>query len=202
MVFSEGFPLSQILPKEFIMLPNEVFALKCRAKYEAWGLTVDENNGEFAHCPYPEGMGDSGYYLLHNDHQHQGILQSQDVGQCCFFVGYAKRWLLSCDILPENYFELWEIYEKYSSKLASKVNEKLHAEKDELGRSLHTLKMNKKAHSVKDEFGRSVLGVKNGERLSSAIHSKRDEFGRSIVAVKAAEKANAEKDRFGRSVNA
>ena len=57
------------------MLPNEAFALACRAYYDEVGLIVDERNGEFAHCPYPEGMGETGYYLLHDHHQHQGILQ-------------------------------------------------------------------------------------------------------------------------------
>lgn len=96
------------------MLPNEAFALACRAYYDEMGLIVDERNGEFAHCPYPEGTGETGYYLLHEHHQHQGILQSRDVDRICFFTGHAKRWLLSCDYWPDNYFELWDIYEKYS----------------------------------------------------------------------------------------
>ena len=99
-----------------IMLPNERFALACRAYYESIGLVVDAANGEFAHCPYPKSMGKSGYYLLHDDHQHQGILQSKDVGRRCFFVGVAKKWLVSCEVLPDNYFELWDIYEKFANR--------------------------------------------------------------------------------------
>jgi len=112
-VFPEGFPLSQILPIEFIMLPNEKFALECRAYYDEIGLVVDERNGEFAHCPFPEGMGEEGYYLLHEHHQQQGILQSRDVGRRCFWVGYAKNWLIHCDPIPETYFDLWDIYEEF-----------------------------------------------------------------------------------------
>jgi hypothetical protein len=97
------------------MLPNERFALACRALYEEQGLIVDETNGEFAHCPYPKRYGDSGYYLLHGHHQHQGLLQSKDIGECCFFNGHAKRWLLECDYFPENYFELWDIYHEFLS---------------------------------------------------------------------------------------
>ena len=94
------------------MLSNEVFAIECRKKYEEQGLIVDKTNGQFAHCPYPEGMGDSGYYLLWADHQHQGLLQSRDVGRRCFWVGDAKRWL---DELPEGYFELCDIFQEFVS---------------------------------------------------------------------------------------
>ena len=94
------------------MLPNEVFALECRKRYEEQGLIVDKDNGEFAHCPYPKGMGDKGLYLTHEDHQHQGLLQSKDVGRRCFWAGDAKRWL---DTYPPHYFELYDIYEEYIS---------------------------------------------------------------------------------------
>lgn len=94
------------------MLPNEAFALACRAYYEEQGLIVDETNGEFAHCPYPEGMGETGYYLLWEHHQQQGLLQSRDVGKCCFFGPDAKKWLLTANYFPDNYFDLWDIYEE------------------------------------------------------------------------------------------
>ncbi len=97
-----------------IMLPNEVFALACRAYYEEQGLIVDKTNGEFAHCPYPEGMGDTGYYLLHGHHQHQGLLQSRDVGRQCFFTPDVKKWLITANYFPDNYFELWDIFKEYS----------------------------------------------------------------------------------------
>ena len=102
----------QKLPTQFIMLPNEVFALECRKRYEEQGLVVDKRNGQFAHCPLPKGMGDEGLYLLWGDHQHQGLLQSRDVGRRCFFNGDVKRWL---DGFPEGFFELYEIYEEFIS---------------------------------------------------------------------------------------
>jgi hypothetical protein len=98
------------------MLSNELFALGCLAYYEEEGLIVDSTNGEFAHCPYPESMGDTGYYLLHEHHQHQGLLQSRDVGRICFFPGDAKRWLKQSSTWPENYLDLWGIYEEFTSK--------------------------------------------------------------------------------------
>ena len=70
----------------------------------------------------------------------------------------------------------------------------VHKERDELGRSLHSLRI----HQVRDDLGRSVLGVKNAERL----HAEKDELGRSVHGVRAAERMHAEKDEFGRSVAA
>ena len=144
------------------MLPNEAFALACRAYYDEMGLIVDERNGEFAHCPYPRGMGETGYYLLNGHHQHQGILQSRDVGRCCFFSGDAKRWLLSCDYWPDNYFELWDIYESYAQLNGKRCAEIVHSERDEFGRSLAGIKAAERLHSKKDEAGKSLSSMKGG----------------------------------------
>jgi hypothetical protein len=179
-----------------IMLPNEVFALECRAYYESIGLVVDATNGEFAHCPYPEGMGETGYYLLWEHHQQQGILQSRDVGQCCFFVGHANKWLLECDPIPEDYFSLWDMFEEYSSVLGSEAGKKAHEEKDENGKSFHSLKLNKKLHKEKDETGRSIHAVGMGKIGGKKSHEEKDEFGRSLHNMK----LHQEKDELGKSV--
>ena len=176
------------------MLPNEVFALERRAYYDSIGLIVDATNGQFAHCPYPKGMGETGYYLLWDDHQHQGLLQSKDIGKLCFFNGHAKKWLTECDPLPENYFELWDIYDQFSGDNGRKA----HSEKNEFGKSLLAVEWGRKIHREEDEYGRSVHGVKAAERLNSV----KDEFGRSVVGVKGAERLNSLKDEFGRSVRA
>ena len=105
-------------PPKVIMLPNEVFALACRAYYDEQGLIVDETNGEFAHCPLPKGMGDRGYYLLWEHHQQQGLLQSRDVDRKCFFNADVKKWLLTCNYWPDNFFELWDTYEHYTREHA------------------------------------------------------------------------------------
>ena len=94
------------------MLSNEVFALECRKRYEEQGLIVDKSNGQFAHCPLPNGMGEEGVYLLWGDHQHQGLLQSRDVGRRCFYAYEVKRWL---DTFPEGFFELYDIYQEFIS---------------------------------------------------------------------------------------
>ena len=95
------------------MLPNEVFALACRERYAEDGLVVDESNGEFAHCPLPKSMGDSGYYLLHDDHQWQGLLQSKDLGRRCYYASDVKRWLMKANFVT-GYFDLWDIYDEYN----------------------------------------------------------------------------------------
>ena len=95
------------------MLPNEVFALACRAYYEEQGLIVDGRNGQFAHSPLTRKECNTGYYLLWEHHQQQGLIQSRDLGKCCFFSGDTKKWLLTANYFPENYFELWDIYDEF-----------------------------------------------------------------------------------------
>jgi len=205
------------------MLPNEVFALACRAYYDENGLVVDSRNGEFAHCPYPKGMCETGYYLLHSHHQHQGILQSKDLGQCCFFLGYAKKWLLECNYFPEDYFELWDIYEKYASEQGKSAIKKSHkviyAEKDELGRSILGVKNAEKLNAEKNKNGKSVNALKGNMRQKELgvgiyaltlnqirdnvkkIHEEKNEEGKSKHAVKAGISTHKEKDNIGRSIN-
>ncbi len=212
-----------------IMLPNEQFALACRAYYEEQGLVVDASNGEFAHCPLPERYGDKGYYLLWEHHQQQGLLQSRDIGECCFFIGDARKWLEELDYFPDNYFELWDIYEEYSRVLARSANEKIHAEKDpqgrsvnavkagviggplggasthskkdDLGRSVHGVKAAEKLNSVKDENGKSVHGVRNVKRMHEIVHADRDENGKSVHAIKCGKSTHKEKDEHGKSLH-
>jgi hypothetical protein len=184
------------------MLPNEEFALACRAYYDEIGLIVDATNGEFAHSPLTKKECDTGYYLLHGHHQHQGLLQSEDLNKCCFFPYYALKWLKECDYWPENYFDLWAIYEKYSSDLSrknvKKTNEKLHQAKDENGKSLHTLKL----HEAKDENGKSLVAVKWGKIAGKKIHEAKDENGKSLHGIRSAKRLNVEKDENGKSLNA
>jgi hypothetical protein len=96
------------------MLPNEEFAIACRAYYDEQGLVVDKRNGQFAHSPLTRTECETGYYLLWEHHQHQGLIQSRDLGKRCFWSGHAKQWLLTCDYWPENFFDLWDIYDEYT----------------------------------------------------------------------------------------
>jgi len=96
------------------MLPNEKFALECRERYAEDGLVVDQSNGEFAHCPLPKGLGETGYYLLHDDHQWQGLLQSRDVGRRCYWIANVKKWLSEVNFV-DGWFDLWDIFEEFNS---------------------------------------------------------------------------------------
>jgi hypothetical protein len=184
------------------MLPNERFALACRAYYDEIGLIVDESNSEFAHSPLTRKECDTGYYLLHGHHQHQGLLQSKDLGKCCFFNYDALTWLQECDYWPENYFELWDIYEEYSGSNARK----LHEERDTNGKSLHWIKSAMRALEEKDEFGKCLVATKGGKTAGKKIHEKKDENGKSVHGIECAKimnkKLHKEKDELGRSKTA
>jgi hypothetical protein len=206
------------------MLPNELFALACRAYYDEEGFIVDGANGQFAHSPLTRKECDTGYYLLWGHHQHQGLIQSKDLDKCCFFSGDTQKWLLECDYFPEGYFELWDVYDKYAGQNSLKAAPKIHGQKDDLGRSVHTLRSFARVHDekdslgkslhairagrkraeqanlVKDESGKSMHAVKAGKRRAESTHSKKDEFGRSVNAVKNAKNLHKAKDELGRSV--
>jgi hypothetical protein len=151
------------------MLPNEVFALACRAYYEEQGLIVNEKNGQFAHSPLTRRECDTGYYLLWGHHQHQGLLQSKDLDKCCFFTADSLRWLKECDYFPENFFELWDIYDKYSSELGKTAAQKtVELRVGVHGRSPEKMsedgkKASNKLHEVKNDEGKSAHAVKMGK---------------------------------------
>ena len=135
------------------MLPNEEFALACLAYYEEQGLIVDHTNGQFAHCPLPRGMGETGYYLLWEHHQQQGLLQSRDVNKCCFFAGHAKQWLQTCKTWPESYFELWDIYDEFAQKNGERVD------------NLRQVEVLQKAANSRRKWFNSPAGLKHQELL-------------------------------------
>jgi hypothetical protein len=100
------------------LFDNELFAIECVAKYAIEGRVVDSSNGQFAHCPEPRPKGqkhrlpgDRGYWLTFNDHQHQGLLQSVDVGRKCYFTPDVLKYL---DTWPSGFFELYDIYDKFN----------------------------------------------------------------------------------------
>jgi len=106
------------------MLPNEVFALECIARYAREGLDVKEGGvhdgypDEFAHCPYPrpkgqtnKKKGDRGYYLTFFDHQKQGLLQSVDEGRKCYMI---QKVYLYLNTMPPGHEELRVIYDKFN----------------------------------------------------------------------------------------
>ena len=163
------------------MLPNEEFALACRAYYEEQGLIVDATNGQFAHCPLPRSMGETGYYLLWEHHQQQGLLQSRDVGKRCFFVGHAHKWLKECECWPDNYFDLWEIFEEFSKPThdisylqSAEVKQRRREGQKKSGYSgqLQTEKAQKRAAEGRRSFWRSDRSLELRERIRNRRSSK------------------------------
>jgi hypothetical protein len=143
----------------------------------------EEGTWNNAHYPLPKGQGNHTIPLLWEHHQVQGILQSEECGKCCFWLGDARRFLNNGSFV-ENWFELWDLYEKWSSIAGRKAVEK--------------------AHSLKNSSGKSILGVKNGKqqaaRMNEVLHQARDDQGRSLTGVRASERLHSVKDESGKSV--
>ena len=194
---------------------QHTYVENCQRFYLVNGLqpgNPDDGDWEDAHYPLPKGKGDDIVLLLFEHHQVQGLLQSEEVGRCCFFKGHAKHFLTYGPFV-ENWFGLWDLYDKWSSDQSKRNhfekneegksvralenNKKLHEEKDEQGRSLLTLRAFAHVHDEKTEDGKSALAVESGKKS----HLKKDPQGRSLNALRSAERLNKEKDEQGRSVN-
>jgi len=200
------------------------FVEKCLERYERLDIIPgDPNEGKWnkAHYPAPNPEGDTTIPMLWDDHQQQGLYQSEEWGRVCFFAGDAKKFLTHGPFV-ENWFELWDIYDKWMKKKGEGMNEKIHEEKDEEGKSVHAVKlgkkMNEKVHEEKNEEGKSVFAVKNGKKaheekneegksvralkMLEKLHEEKNEEGKSVIAVKAGKKGHEEKDEEGKSVHA
>ena len=85
---------------------------------------MDPNLGwEWCHSPLPareQGVpgglrgGGEGVWLPRDLHQIHGILQSEDVGRVCFWVGDAVQWLKEGPFV-QGWFDLYDLYEKWAS---------------------------------------------------------------------------------------
>ncbi len=80
--------------------------------------------------------------------------------------------------------------------------EKNHSIKDAEGRSVTVMKMNEKIHKEKDENGKSMHAVKAGMRAGRKAHEQKNEEGKSVLAVRRAIKSHEKKNKEGKSVNA
>jgi len=172
------------------------FVVRCLERYECLGIILgDPNEGKWnkAHYPAPNPEGDTTIPMLFDDHQQQGLYQSEEWGRCCFFSSDTKRFLTHGPFVP-NWFDLWDLYDKWVGDNARKHNKKLHSEKDEFGRSIVAVQSANKLHEEKDEFGRSIHMLK--------LHEEKDELGRSVRGVKNAKRLHEEKNEIGKSVNA
>ena len=130
-----------------------------------------EPGWEKAHTPYPEGMGDTWVWLPHNLHQIHGLLQSEDVGRCCFFSPDVRRFLNSC--FCDNWFELWNLYDKWFHFHQKQIVTQRHSEmspeeKKKQGKPLKDY-LNK-IHSRKLPDGRSAFAVEKASKTWVVTH--------------------------------
>ncbi len=102
------------------MLTQKDFIRKCYDRYKALGLETenkDDGNWEKAHYPLPQPEGKRWVWLLQQDHFVQGVLQSEEVGRCCFWSGDVKPFLK--DHWCDEWFEIFDLYEKWQTIQAS-----------------------------------------------------------------------------------
>lgn len=125
---------------------------------------VDGRNGEFAHSPLTRKECDTGYYLLHGDHQRQGLYQSEDLGKCCFWVGHTRAWLYGDGFLCEDWFNLVELYEKWSNEMGVRNGKRAGKEAVENQKGIHNPAYAERVHE---------WCVRGGERvgMSHAVNS-------------------------------
>lgn len=172
------------------------FVQKCLSKYEEEGAYPGDGLiWEKAHYPAPEGLGRETIWLTWEDHQIQGLLQSEEYGRCCFWSKSVDLFLDST--FCENWFYLCELKDKWRTDLSKRTALELHSNKDEQGRSLHTVKVFKKfytdpshqsnagraAHSEKDEQGRSLHNVRLNEEFGAAKKATLNSVKKSSMAV-------------------
>ena len=176
---------------------QHTYVENCQRFYFENGLepgNPDDGNWQEAHYPLPRDKGDDVVLLLFEHHQVQGLLQSEEMGGRCFFPGDTKKFFTSGPFV-DNWFELWDLYEKWQSTFSTENNLKRALEKDELGRSVFAVHASAHVHDEKNEEGKSVCAVK----AAAASHKEKDEDGKSVNGVKNGKRLHEEKLLDGRS---
>lgn len=93
---------------------------QCLERYaEEGAYPGDGDQWEKAHYPAPKGLGDDTIELKFDDHQVQGILQSEEYERQCFWVSSAKKFLTRGSFV-DGWFDLWDIWEKWVAITSSK----------------------------------------------------------------------------------
>ena len=96
---------------------QHIFVKECLAYYREHGITP-EPGWQKAHYPVPKCLGGTEtLWLRFEEHQVQGLLQSEEYGLPCFFNGDVKR-MLENTPFRGYWFELWDLYEKWSGVLS------------------------------------------------------------------------------------
>lgn len=177
------------------MKSQHQFVSECIARHSEEGAHPQDGDiWEEAHFPFPRDCGDQTIALRFWEHQVQGILQSEEMGRVCFFAGDAKRFFSSGPFV-EDWFELYDLFEKWMKLGAKESHRKIHGPKNSEGKSVVAVKAAIASHAKKDRLGKSI----NGKRASTAAHSKKNASGKSVTAVKAG-KASAKTGKNCRKV--
>ncbi len=106
-------------------MDQHTFVSECLSKYTMLGLTPgnpDDGVWNVAHYPAPDPEGTETVQLLFNDHQQQGLYQSEEWGRCCFWSGDTRKFLTHGPFVS-NWFELWDIYDKWVGDRNKKLHE-------------------------------------------------------------------------------
>ena len=92
---------------------QHTFVKERLAFYEKHGLTP-EPGGEWqeAHYPDPRDVGSKTIWMLHNDHQQQGLYQSEEYQRPCFYNADVLKFLTHGPFVP-GWFDLWDLYDKW-----------------------------------------------------------------------------------------
>lgn len=99
------------------MTTQHEFVAECYRYYSENYLepgNPEDGKWEKAHYPIPACKGGQNMiWLLWEHHQLHGIFQSREFDHRCFYPYNVKLWLNTCSSFPDNFFELWNIVEKY-----------------------------------------------------------------------------------------
>jgi hypothetical protein len=94
-------------------MDQHTFVRQCQERYAEEGAHPgDGDDWEEAHYPLPRGLGDKTVWLKYDDHQVQGLLQSEEAQRRCFWNGDAKKFLMKGPFV-DGWFELWDLYDKW-----------------------------------------------------------------------------------------
>lgn len=101
------------------MYTTEQFREQVYLWYDTNGITVgDPSVGRWEHAHIvPRCVGGTETVLLLKEHHYiHDLYQSREYNRQCFFQGTTRAWLYGEGFLCENWFELVELYEYYSSR--------------------------------------------------------------------------------------
>ena len=99
------------------MITQKEYVEGCLKYYAENGIQPgdpEEGLWEEAHYPLPSSEGSDTILLLHDHHQVQGILQSEEVGRKCYWDGEVRKFLTYGPFV-DCWFDLWIYYQKWSN---------------------------------------------------------------------------------------